>query len=816
MKMKRVCAMICAGVLACSCTAVLPAAYAVYAVDSSYDLLQEYRGAETYAADCILNGSIDASSGEINNSVVLYRDAMNRVLNEETGFGYEVIADRVADNTLLVTVSEFWTLSTGIVESGPLALSDMSQQQLYELFLLDYLTYESEQPEYKSDLMTKSGEYTYKLYKAYSEYCQRKGKNVQSLPASFANLSDAERNDILADSEFFKSVGGLTEKLDKFIKVYKTGKMFWEQLSDTLALCQANQERIDFLNDIKAEASDNTSLCNAIDHLIEMHQHAEDAIVETAADFTVSEMMKTVWGTFTKAYPVFEVVSAASDGVDLVFNTNDEATNNIRILLMRTVGNYAKAVTMKSRTAYSTNRTDENAAAFNADFTAYLAYQEFASNWTVGYASDGLKEGWWNTVCSWFPNEKQETYDYWEARLGADANFCAHAQELIPKYKEIYNNLEERNSYGNRQTTIIGSENWLSECPPYDLFEEELYINDTEKQFTMGGISYSTGVSMTNRYEDDEYFRGVLFNLHGQYQSVSFLLGHVDYEQNYSGTFGIYVDGELFERIVVQPYDLPVEVSVPLNGAQHLRIKYEKGNGTIIWARYAIADGKWEKYTDFNAAAPPLTDWLKRCSGYQYTGAEEYREKTFKMGGDEYLGLVLRYPYNGQALFNLQNKYKSLSFEYGRVDYTTNSAMQIEIYLDGTLYDTLIPDGVGLPQSYTLELTGVRQLRFDYHIGNSNTLIGIGNGKWTSLVPDTGDFDDDGEIGADDAQMTLKAYVNILAEKDTGLTEAQKKAVDVDGDGEITATDAQIILKYYVNTLAGKDVTWEQLIPKKQ
>ena len=78
-----------------------------------------------------------------------------------------------------------------------------------------------------------------------------------------------------------------------------------------------------------------------------------------------------------------------------------------------------------------------------------------------------------------------------------------------------------------------------------------------------------------------------------------------------------------------------------------------------------------------------------------------------------------------------------------------------------------------------------------------------------------GDVTENGAVEADDAQMTLKAYVNMLAEKDTGLTDTQKKAADVDGDGEITATDAQIILKYYVNILAGKNVTWEQLIPKQ-
>ncbi|MBR6107708.1 MAG: leucine-rich repeat protein [Oscillospiraceae bacterium] len=83
-------------------------------------------------------------------------------------------------------------------------------------------------------------------------------------------------------------------------------------------------------------------------------------------------------------------------------------------------------------------------------------------------------------------------------------------------------------------------------------------------------------------------------------------------------------------------------------------------------------------------------------------------------------------------------------------------------------------------------------------------------------APLRGDVSRNGEIGADDAQMTLKAYVNMLADKESGLTDIQLKVADVDGDGAVTATDAQMILKYYVNTLAGKEVTWEQLLPKKE
>ncbi len=82
--------------------------------------------------------------------------------------------------------------------------------------------------------------------------------------------------------------------------------------------------------------------------------------------------------------------------------------------------------------------------------------------------------------------------------------------------------------------------------------------------------------------------------------------------------------------------------------------------------------------------------------------------------------------------------------------------------------------------------------------------------------PQAGDLSGDGEIAADDAQIALKAYVNVLAGKGDGLTEAQRKAADIDGDGEVTSSDAQIILKYYVETLAGKTPAWNDLIPEQK
>lgn len=77
----------------------------------------------------------------------------------------------------------------------------------------------------------------------------------------------------------------------------------------------------------------------------------------------------------------------------------------------------------------------------------------------------------------------------------------------------------------------------------------------------------------------------------------------------------------------------------------------------------------------------------------------------------------------------------------------------------------------------------------------------------------TGDFDGDGEIGAEDAQNVLTLYAESVAGNEPRLTDAQKKAADVNGDGTIDVADAQLILLYYVqNTVTGIPTDWKDLI----
>ena len=79
--------------------------------------------------------------------------------------------------------------------------------------------------------------------------------------------------------------------------------------------------------------------------------------------------------------------------------------------------------------------------------------------------------------------------------------------------------------------------------------------------------------------------------------------------------------------------------------------------------------------------------------------------------------------------------------------------------------------------------------------------------------PLRGDADGSGDIGANDAQITLQAYTEVLAGNEDPLTDEQRAAADVDENGKIEAADAQFILTYYVyNNVSGKVTDWDSIL----
>ena len=125
---------------------------------------------------------------------------------------------------------------------------------------------------------------------------------------------------------------------------------------------------------------------------------------------------------------------------------------------------------------------------------------------------------------------------------------------------------------GGSQTVYLGeapgSRTWLMDvCPPY---ETEGNFQ-TPSSFKMAGRTYTHGFTMSTPMSLSCY---ALFNLDGNYSTLSFDVGHVDDTYMSDGQYEIYLDGDLAQIIEVKAEDLVTHFDIPLHNALQMKIAY--------------------------------------------------------------------------------------------------------------------------------------------------------------------------------------------------------------------------------------------------
>ena len=117
----------------------------------------------------------------------------------------------------------------------------------------------------------------------------------------------------------------------------------------------------------------------------------------------------------------------------------------------------------------------------------------------------------------------------------------------------------------------------LEVCPPYQKNGVKLYTREDGKSFSMAGKSFTNGFVFENTGSD----KFLLFNLNGQYEKMTFTLGHVDGKGMEDVTFQIFLDGKLAGEYFVPAEGLPTEYTINLNHALSMKIT------GVSWIHYA-------------------------------------------------------------------------------------------------------------------------------------------------------------------------------------------------------------------------------------
>lgn len=141
---------------------------------------------------------------------------------------------------------------------------------------------------------------------------------------------------------------------------------------------------------------------------------------------------------------------------------------------------------------------------------------------------------------------------------------------------------------GATQSVYIGTAPGVKQYLPSILAPYQSEHYNTPTTISMAGKKYANVIDLSaNRMISYRMHGGwALYNLNGEYQTLSFDMGHVDDCAMENGTLNIYLDGELSFSVDMNAEDLPKHFTVPLYGA--LQMKLEMLNGYYSMANVEI------------------------------------------------------------------------------------------------------------------------------------------------------------------------------------------------------------------------------------
>lgn len=333
------------------------------------------------------------------------------------------------------------------------------------------------------------------------------------------------------------------------------------------------------------------------------------------------------------------------------------------------------------------------------------------------------------------------------------------------------------------------SSNLLSQVQPY-YTSSAFYGRYKEGEASMGGETYADSFMLNSFNSIDAE---ASFYLEGKYKSISFSAGHVQATRMNPRTLTVYCDDKVVWKETILVDDLPHKSgTINLSGVQELKFVLS-GSPSSFWTAIGNINLTNGGYTR-EQRMKPITSNLN---------IEAYSSNRYDVGnvvmGDKNFEKALKFnSYNSieaYAAFNLQNKYKTMSFWVGNeknsVDLQTRT---VTVTGDGkTLYSKAVCAD-DAPVYASVPVAGVSQLKITVSGTASSYNVVVGGVNLT------------GEAAAVVPKDISKASVTVANAVYTGKSLTPKVTVTYNGTTLKENTDYTVSYSNNKNAGTGKAV----------
>lgn len=377
-----------------------------------------YETREVFVADSIIKGTLDKNGNVLNS----YSAVSNTIARE---YSYKTLSEALIDNKTLVFDSSFW-LNLDNALDGNFKSVFKQREVFYETVLMDYLLYGDNSGENTNTFDSETANNFYKISK----------KLINEANDTYEdNLDDIIANQSLSDAIEFSNKYGFINELNGFTKItdsiknsVTTAKQYYDRLASALTIKNACVSRVEFLKKIKANSSDNTELCTAIDNLVKKYESGYASLLfNKFVNDAVKDLSDYVWGKVLTEVPGLKELKMGVGKLDEIFKSKDLATCNLNLLFVYIINSKATAATTSLRTTFNNNKNASNSYSFINGYMEYVNYQKYATTVAKSYV---------NTAKSASPGT---SYSALEQSITDDDSMSDSYLRLINTYYNLHN-----------------------------------------------------------------------------------------------------------------------------------------------------------------------------------------------------------------------------------------------------------------------------------------------------------------------------------------------------------------------------------------
>ena len=409
----------------------------------------KYDSADIFTADSLLDRAILPDGERIfdHDPILAYTPTTRDWLFKQT-------AEEVVDNSWLISADTLW-LNAEKAFSFEFVGEDSvftRQQFVYETIIMDYLTYQYQSDEFKSDIEKSTTKFMYKIEK---KVLDNEILSDEAFDNKIKGMSKEDAADFAKEQNYLKRFNEVNvSAYDSLIDGAETAKDYFKKLSKLMALQEASTTRLDFLQKIK-DNTDDKALIKAIDDITakyndELSNVVWNEFLQTGMETFNGVVWDSIKDFFKKKFkieiPGFSSIKLGMTGIDWAFNEKGMAESRIQLTILYIIHADVMQTYIDMRDSYINSGTEESAQEFVNAYSQYLAFIAYSSGITKEYLGETLIDGAYNSIKNLFSSTNLTAYNDYCSALNSEISICQTLDKYVGLAKDFYNKMSGYNT----------------------------------------------------------------------------------------------------------------------------------------------------------------------------------------------------------------------------------------------------------------------------------------------------------------------------------------------------------------------------------